>query len=134
MLVYHYTVRMNDTDAAGRIYFADQFRIAHETFEEHLAAIGHHFGRFLNEYPFMIPIVHADADFKVPLFVGDTLRIELSLGRIGRSSFRLDYRIVREPEEVDTGSVSVTHAAINKATGKTIPVPEEMLKILDGLK
>jgi 1,4-dihydroxy-2-naphthoyl-CoA hydrolase len=133
MLVYHYTVRMNDTDAAGRIYFADQFRIAHETFEEYLASIGHHFGRFLTEYPFMIPIVHAEADFKVPLFVGNELRIELRLGPLGRTSFRLDYRIVREPEETDVGSVSVTHVTIDKATEGTIPVPETMKEILRSL-
>ncbi len=133
MRVHKYTVRMNDTDAAGRIYFADQFRIAHESFEVYLASIGHHFGRFLTEYPFMIPIVHAKADYKVPLFVGDNLRIELTVGRIGKSSFTLNYRLNREPDEILVGTVSVVHATIDKSTKLPCPVPEAMTKILEGL-
>lgn len=133
MRVHTYTVRMNDTDAAGRIYFADQFRIAHETFEEYMASIGHHFGRFLIEYPFMIPIVHAEADYRKPLFVGDVLRIELEVGRLGTTSFTLDYRLHRVSDETLVGTVRVTHACIDKATGATTPLPPIMRDILGGL-
>lgn len=133
MRVHTYTVRMNDTDAAGRIYFADQFRIAHETFEEYMASIGHHFGKFLTEYPFMIPIVHAEADYRKPLLVGDVLRIEVQVGRLGRTSFALDYRLLRIADGADVGNVRVVHACIDKTTGQPTPLPPTMLEILRGL-
>lgn len=133
MRVHTYTVRMNDTDAAGRIYFADQFRIAHETFEEYMASIGHHFGRFLTEYSFMIPIVHAEADYRHPLFVGDVLRIEVRVGRLGTTSFALDYQLIRVADQADVGNVRVVHACIDKATGGKTPLPQTMLDILSGL-
>ena len=124
---------MNDTDAAGQIYFADQFRIAHETFEAYMASIGHHFGRFLLEYPYMIPIVHAEADYRQPVFVGDALRIELSVGHIGTSSFSPAYRILRESDDTEVGFVKVVHVCIDKGTEKITPVPETMRTILNSL-
>lgn len=133
MLVHHYTIRMNDTDAAGRIYFADQFRIAHESFEAFLSDIGHDFARFLNELPFMIPIVHAKGDYKAPLFVGDRLRIELTVGKLGRSSFTLNYRITRHPDHQLVGLVSIVHATIDKETNRPCPVPDRMQRILRRL-
>ena len=45
----YYTVKLHDTDAAGILFFASQFKIAHDMYEKLLAQIGYPFSqRFKN--------------------------------------------------------------------------------------
>lgn len=45
-----------------------------------------------------VPSVHTEADFRVPCLFGEWLRVELSVGRLGRSSVELHYAVYAEPE------------------------------------
>ena len=93
MFTYGYTVRLRDTDAAGLIYFTEQLRIAHEAFEAYFASQGLSLAEYLDRAPFMLPVVHAEADFKAPLAVGDRLAVHLSSGGTGTSSITFTTRI-----------------------------------------
>jgi len=78
MFIYHRTVRFQDTDAAGVMYFANGLAIAHEAYEASLQATGIDQKAFFKGVPVAVPIVHASVDFLRPIAVGDRLEIHLT--------------------------------------------------------
>jgi 1,4-dihydroxy-2-naphthoyl-CoA hydrolase len=123
-------VRMNDTDAAGVIYFANQFRIAHEAFEHFLDSVNLGVAHMLDNTEYRFPIIHAEADYKAPLKVGDALTIHMSVDRIGDSSVALAFQILdRLGKEV--GTVKIVHVAVDKATWKKRPLPRELKNVFE---
>ena len=127
-----YTIRMRDSDAAGLIYFAEQLRIAHETFEEYLESIGFGFGKLLNDTDYVFPIVHAESDYRAPLAVGDRLTIRLEVERIGETSFSLRYTLRRD-DGADVGSVQTVHVATERSTRQKQPLPPYLRELLLAL-
>ncbi|MFM6756996.1 MAG: acyl-CoA thioesterase, partial [Dolichospermum sp.] len=90
---YYYTVRFQDTDAAGVVYFANVLRICHEAYEASLATSGVNLKSFFTNSPLAFPIVHANVDFLRPISCGDNLVISLFLEKIGVDKFEISYEI-----------------------------------------
>lgn len=125
------TVRLHDTDAAGLLFFANQFTMAHDCYESWMADSGLSFLTILVERDYLLPIVHAEADFAEALEVGQELVIELTAGRIGNSSFTLNYRLTSD--DVEVGSVSTVHVCVDAETGEKRDLPDELVEILEEL-
>lgn len=124
MFSYPVTVRLHDTDAAGRLYFANQFRLAHEAYEAFMKACGHPLPALLAKGRQALPIVHAAADFRTPLSLGQELSVEIKPLRIGKTSFTLVYRLVAEGRTV--GHVTTVHVAIDAKRGSKQPLPARL--------
>ncbi|MCO4743825.1 MAG: acyl-CoA thioesterase [Proteobacteria bacterium] len=92
--IHRLTVRFGDCDPAGIAYFPriyDWFHQAMETwFAEHL---GTPYDVAIREWKLGFPAVKSEAEFKVPCALGDSLRIELTVPRLGTRSLDLAYRI-----------------------------------------
>ncbi|MBA2728499.1 MAG: acyl-CoA thioesterase [Parachlamydiaceae bacterium] len=123
---------MHDTDMAGILYFARQFRFAHDALEDMFEAEGYTLLEFINSHGFVMVIAHAEADYLAPLKVGDKLQVHLSIERIGNSSVSFFYEIYRGDELV--GTAKTVHVALSTTTHKKMPVPvfvrEKLLKYL----
>ena len=117
------TVRMYDTDAAGILYFGSQFRFAHDAFESLLASEGVSFGDLLEKESFLFVIVHAEADYKSSLKVGDIIDVRTYISRIGDTSFAVEYSILRNSETV--GRVQTVHVCIDRNSREKISIPEK---------
>lgn len=130
MFTYSTRVRLHDTDAAGVLYFANQFRLAHEAYEAFMERVGHGVGAMLRAGTLALPIVHASADFRAPLRVGDELAISLRVQRVGASSFTLVCRFTHEGRT--TGHVTTAHVAINARTGRKRALPARLRKALNA--
>lgn len=129
MFEHQVTVRLHDTDAAGVLYFAHQFRIAHEAYEAFMAGAGFGLGNLLQAGATAFPIVHAEADYRAPLRVGDELTVALRVKRLGRASFALGYSLTRAGRVV--GCVTTVHTAIDGRTGRAKPLPARLRKALE---
>lgn len=129
MFTYKTTVKMHDTDAAGILFFGHQFKIIHDAYEQFLESVDFSFAKLLRETNFFIPIIHAEADYKSPLFVGDQLTIKGRLEKVGESSFIIDYEII-DTHNVIVGTARTVHVATNKKTRKKIPLPPNFKKNL----
>ena len=126
-------VRMNDTDAAGVIYFANQLRIAHEVFEHFLDSVNLGVAHMLDNTDYRFPIIHAEADYKAPLKVGDALTINMTVDRIGDSSATFGFQILdRHGKEV--GTAKIVHVAVDKTTWKKRPLPQELKDAFEPLR
>jgi 1,4-dihydroxy-2-naphthoyl-CoA hydrolase len=132
MYAFNYSVRMFDTDASGFLFFTSQMRMAHEAYEAFMASQGLSIGHILRGSDYLLPIVHAETDYKAPSHVGDTLSVEVSAEKVGTTSFTLSYRFVTEAGLV-AGLAQTVHVAIDKATHQKLPLPAPLRAALESL-
>jgi 1,4-dihydroxy-2-naphthoyl-CoA hydrolase len=128
MFTAYNKVRMHDIDMAGILYFPRQFRFVHDAFEDLLETLGISLYEIFKSFPFVFVIVHAEADYLRPLHVGDALRVELHVAKLGNSSFTFKYAIYRGEEL--TGTALTTHVALDAQTRTKINLPQELREAL----
>ena len=122
---YKTQIRLHDTDAAGILFFAHQFSIVHDAYEQLLEKMGFSFAVMLTKRSYFLPIVHAESDYKAPLFAGDRITVAIKIGHIGDTSFSFDYTI-RNAKKVLVGTAKTVHVTISKKTRSKIPLPKEI--------
>jgi len=131
MFTHHTVVRMRDTDAAGIVYFARYFAFAHEAYEAFLEAHQFNLADLLETSEYLIPIVHAEAQYHHPLRVQDTITVKMRCDFIGESSFTLEYQILRQGKCVC--NVKTTHATVKRHTLQKVPIPSSILQALQTI-
>jgi 1,4-dihydroxy-2-naphthoyl-CoA hydrolase len=129
MFTYKTKIRLHDTDAAGIIFFANQFKIIHDAYEEFLEKIGLSMKTILEKTGFFQPIVHAEAAYKTPVYVGDKITITVKVGHIGKTSFTLEYTLKRGTNLV--GTAKTVHVTIDQKTSQKIPLPLSLRRALE---
>ena len=132
MHVYQTKIKLHQTDAAGLLFFSHQFEIIHDAYEALLEKIGFGFAELIRHKPFFLPIVHAEADYKLPLFVGDVIEIQVRVSDVGQTSFSFDYKLLNSKQEL-VGTARTVHVTMDKAAKKKIPLPPEMRKKIEHL-
>ena len=129
MFTYTTKIRLHDTDAAGIIFFANQFKIIHDAYEELLEEFGLGFQSILKETNYFQPIVHAESNYKAPVMVGDKIVIVIKVGHIGKTSFSLEYTLKRGKTLI--GTAKTVHVTINQKTRKKISLPSALRRALN---
>jgi len=124
---YKRVIRVQDTDATGVLYFANQLQIGLEVFEEFLLQKGFSLGEMVSKGKFLLPIVHADADFMAPLIIGDTIEVTLAF-QVGTTSFTHSSDILKDGKKV--GAVSIVHVVYCPQIKSSIPIPSELKKLI----
>ena len=132
MFTYQSKIKLHETDAAGLLFFANQFKMIHDAYECVLEQIGFGFADLIANNTFFLPIVHAESDYKKPLFVGDVIEIQVTLAAVGKTSFTFSYDILNAKQEL-VGTAKTVHVTMDKATQKKIPLPEKMREQIDKL-
>jgi 1,4-dihydroxy-2-naphthoyl-CoA hydrolase len=121
-------VRMHDTDMAGILYFARQFRFAHDALEDFVESEGFDFDKVFHKENFVFVIVHCQADYYAPLHVGDKLDVQVNVENIGTSSFTMSYRIYRG--QIEVGQAKTVHVTLERISRKKIPIPAAFAQLL----
>jgi len=129
MFTYQRTIRMQDTDATGVLYFANQLQIALEAFEAYLAEQGFSIGEMVAQGNFLLPIVHTEADFFAPVYLSDQLTIELEIEHIGTTSFTVDTKFFKG--DACVGTASIVHVALSQEDSTSIPIPPILINNLN---
>lgn len=93
--VYHRTIRLADTDAAGVVYFARTLSLCHEAYEESLASAGISLSDLLGGQGIIIPIAKSEAEYLRPLAAGDKVRITVTPEAQSENSFVTRFEIHR---------------------------------------
>jgi YbgC/YbaW family acyl-CoA thioester hydrolase len=86
----------------------------------------------LHHPTYALPIVHAQADYKHPLFIGDTVTIKMSLSRMSQTSFTISY-LLRNQKRTLVGQAQTVHVYINKKKRKSVPLPKDLCRVLKKL-
>lgn len=101
-------VRFGACDPVGIVYFPRYFDWFHQAMEAWFGdELGVRYHEILRTHGF--PAVHTECDYQRPCAFGDQVVVELRIGRIGRTSVRLDYRVLGPEDDL-------------RATGHTVVV------------
>ncbi len=109
---YRFFIRLHDTDAAGLLFFGHLFRHAHDAFESFMAEIGFPLDRMIQEGQALLPLAHAEADYRRPLRHGDQVRVLVRVLEIRRRSFAIGYRFMNLQGEL-AASASTIHVQVS---------------------
>ena len=125
---YLRTVRFQDTDAAGVVYFANVLNMCHEAYEASLEQAKINLKTFFQGDTIALPIIHANIDFQQPICCGDHLIIHLKPQKIDQSQFEIHYNIVRlDTVDQQIAKAVTQHVCIHPYYRKRQPLSQEML-------
>ena len=128
---YSRTVRFQDTDAAGVVYFANILAISHEAYEASLIASGINLKAYFSNPSVAIPIVHASVDFYRPMFCGDELAIQLNAQQLGENEFEITYQIFSKEVADRSAAKAITkHVCIDSVSRTRKQLSEELIQWL----
>ena len=121
---YQRTIRFSDTDAAGVVFFARYLSIAHEGYEEALAAAGLPLAKFFADTGVVIPIAKSEASYLRPLETGERIIVELAPHVIDASRFAINTTIWKTaPTEKRAATIRTEHVCIDSSTRRKTPLP-----------
>ena len=123
-----FTVTFSQVDSAGIVYFSRVFEIAHTAYEALLAEQGMALETILDRGEWVLPLVHAEADFVRPMRLGALFEVHLSIERIGTSTVTWRSEILDENEAL-YARVRTIHACVDLPEFKSREVPEALLAI-----
>ena len=128
---YRYSIRIpfQDIDAAGVVFFAHLFRYAHEAYEGFMTDIGHSLVDVIATGRYLLPLVHADADYRQPIRHGETITIDLAVKKLGESSFTLHY-LCFDAEGNISAEVETVHVVMHPENKRPMPVPRPLSEAL----
>jgi 1,4-dihydroxy-2-naphthoyl-CoA hydrolase len=130
MFVFKTIVRMRDTDATGNIYFTAQLEMAMQSFEELLRLEGLSLSELVTRGEYVLPVVHAEANYLSPMQIGDEVEVHLTVSNIGTASFSLAFDFVKTESDIIAGNATITHVVVAKGSEKSISIPSDLLRVL----
>ncbi len=133
MFIAKNKVRMHDTDMAGILYFPRQFRFVHDAWEDWMESKGLSFDDLFKRMDFAFVVVHAEADYKTPLKVGDELEVHVQVIHLGNTSFSVGYKIYKADGTL-TGTAKTVHVAIDTKHRHKIKIPPLLREALEKIK
>lgn len=132
MFVYRTKIHMHQTDAAGIMFYGQLFSIISVALEEAFEQISLPVRDIFEEHDFLLPIVHAEADYKKPLLIGDVLEIRVTLEKTGNSSVTFNYQIFNQGQ-CRAASAKTVHVAVDKHTHEKMDLPAVLFERLKTL-
>lgn len=132
MVVYERPVRFEDVDAAGLVFFARFLGYCHEAMEHFFAGVPGGYVGLITKRKIGFPAVHVVCDFRAPLRYGDTMRIAVTVPKVGTSSCTFRYAVTRAADGVDVATIEHVVVATDLATVTKIPLPDDARKLLEA--
>jgi 1,4-dihydroxy-2-naphthoyl-CoA hydrolase len=126
MFETHTNVRLHDTDAAGLLFFGNYFRIAHAAYEDFMKSIGCGLDQIIKQSEYLLPIVHAEADYKEGLSLGDEMDVSLT-AEVSKTSFVVFFTFTDSNGNV-AAKLKTVHVSVDKDTRQKIPLPKEVIR------
>jgi YbgC/YbaW family acyl-CoA thioester hydrolase len=119
-------VRFQDVDAAGVLFFGRIFDYCHHAYEELIESSGVDRAHYFAGAEYLVPIAHAEADYRSPIRVGERVVVTIDVTRVGRASFRLRYHVTGHSAGDLRAEVVTVHAFVDRATMRPIPIQEPL--------
>ncbi|MEJ5351195.1 MAG: thioesterase family protein [Melioribacteraceae bacterium] len=113
-----------DADPAGIIFFGNLFKYLHVAYEDFMKSLNMKRNFFFDDN-YVLPILHAEADYFLPLKVGDELKIEVHVSKIKKSSFELSYKVYKNKNEIAAAAKTV-HVCVSKNNFNKSELPKEL--------
>lgn len=122
-----YKVVFADADPGGIVFFANLFKIAHIGYERFIESFKLEKNYFTDD-EFAIPIINSCADFISPVKFQDDLNCSITVTKIGKTSFTLNYKLT--VDEILKAEIQMTHVFVKKMDLKKTEIPNDLLSKL----
>jgi len=123
-------VRWGDIDQAGIICYGAYVRFFEIAETEFFRAVGFPYSKLFTRFDFWLPRVQLHFEFRRPALLDDLLEVEIWVGRIGKTSLRLEF-CVRKVEGEITAEGHEVVVAIDRKHFQPVPVPVELVAALE---
>ncbi len=110
--MHRVTPRFFEVDRAGIVFFSRVFEFCHSAYEELLMSIDCGVERLIERDGLGMPLVHAEADFKRPMRMGEPLDIRVAVERLTEHSIGFRYTL-SGTDEVVRASALLVHAFVS---------------------
>jgi acyl-CoA thioester hydrolase len=129
-------VRWGDVDAASIIFYGSYIRFFEIAETELFRAVGMPYGKIFDELDIWLPRVHLECDFLRAPRLDDLLEVSVYVGKIGRTSVRLNFEVRRKTEDgtIEKDLMATAHFVLvstNRVDLRPIPVPDTLRQALD---
>ena len=121
--VFSTRIRFVDTDASTRIHFSAMLRYFESAEQEFLRSLGHEFSN-LEDGGMGFPRVHVECSYSSMVRYDDLMNIEVTVQRVGNSSYTLAYAASVAGRPVAQGTITVV--CIDLKTQRSRPLPERL--------
>jgi acyl-CoA thioester hydrolase len=121
-------VRWSDVDVSGLIRWDAYTRYVELAETELFRAAGFPYATVWEQLDIWLPRVQFHLEMKNPARLDDLLDLEIWLGRVGRSSMRLDFAIGKAGVPIAEGQLTIV--ALSRKTGRPVAVPEPLVAAL----
>ncbi len=128
-------VRWGDVDAARIIFYGSYIRFFEIAETELFRAVGLPYGKVFDELNIWLPRVHLECDFHRAAQLDDLLEVSIYVGKIGRTSLRLNFEVRRRDKNgaIEQDLMASAHFVLvstRRDNLHPIPAPEELRRAL----
>jgi len=125
VFVTEHLVRFSHCDPAGIVYYPDFFDLQHAAMEDWFReGLQHPMPEMIRNERLGVPTVSIQCDFSKPLSMGDILRWEVRVQRLGRASVQLSY--TGKKGDVQHLKIVQTIAFMDLDKQVAVPIPEAL--------
>lgn len=125
----NYRVYFEDTDAGGIMYHANYLKFAERGRTEMVRDWGLSNGQLKDEANALIVVRHMEIDYKAPAKLEDMLSVESRVSEIGRTSFTMEQKIIREG--LPLAIIIVKLVCIDADSGRPVRLPQILKDKID---
>ncbi len=125
------TIRLHHTDAYGIIFFANQFKLCHDVFQDWLDERGLPLPVTRTAVEALAVVVRAESDYQAPIQLGDRLTIDYTVESVGTTSFVNRFALTNQ-RGVLVGRVRTVHVMTDPVTSAKRPLPPAWREALSG--
>ena len=131
-------VRWGDVDAASIIFYGSYIRFFEIAETEMFRTVGMPYGKVFDELDIWLPRVHLECDFHRAAQLDDLLEVSVFVGKMGRSSVRLNFEVRRKTEDgtIEKDLMATAHFVLvstNRKGLKPVPIPELLRAALEPI-
>lgn len=124
-------VRWGDVDAANIIFYGSYIRFFEIAETELFRSVGMPYGKIFDKLDIWLPRVHLECDFHRAARMDDLLEVSVYVGKIGRTSLRLNFEVRRKNEsgEIEKDRMATAHFVLvstDRKNLKSLPIPEQL--------
>jgi acyl-CoA thioester hydrolase len=127
-------VLWGDVDAARIIFYGSYIRFFEIAETELFRSIGMPYGKIFDELDIWLPRVHLECDFRRAAQLDDLLEVSVYVGKLGRTSMRLNFEVRRktsgEPEADLIATAHFVLVSTSREGLQPVPLPGELRRAL----
>jgi len=129
---YRFRVCLHDIDAAGVMFYGHLFRHAHDAYEGFMSALGFPLDGLIR-VGCRLPLVHAEADYMMPMHHGEEIQVVVGVAALGGARFTLAYGF-RDGAGALRARAQTVHVHVAESGVGAAPLPDALRAALDAAK